>query len=108
MSLPIVGTEMEIYGVLGTFIAADITATGDITFTVRVSEGNAKVIKSRAESAGGYAVSLSPTIVQVPSCACVGKFLANSLESDGYLRAEMSQSLHNLQRWLARRMRISA
>ena len=108
MSLPIVGTEMEIYGVLGAFISADISASGEITFTVRVTEGNAKVIGARAEAAGGSAVHLSPTIVQVPAVACMSKYLTNSMESEGYLKAEMSQSLHNLQRLLARRMRISA
>jgi hypothetical protein len=107
-SLPIVGTELEIYGILGTFLTADLNAAGETVVTARVTERNLQLVVERAAAAGSTALRLSKTIVQVPTIACIPKHHGNSLSNEGYLQSSMSQSLTELQRALARRMRFSA
>lgn len=108
MTMPIAGTQIEVYGSLSTFLTADINAEGEITFTVRTTASNVVLICARAESVGSVATALSSTIVQVPAAACVKRYQGNSIENEGYLQAGVSESLAKVQKVLARRMRFSA
>lgn len=107
-SLPTPGTEMEIFGVRATFLTADIGPTGTVVITARVTQGNMSLILKRAADSGSDASMLTQTIIQVQPAACVAKHHGNSLSNEGYLQASKAQSLVQLQRVLARRMRFSA
>ncbi|MBM3105678.1 hypothetical protein IIE18_11055 [Pseudomonas sp. V1] len=70
MPLPAYGAEIEAFGVLTTFVGADVMSDGDIHFTVKTSESNARVIRSKTSAAGHHCSIFAAKLVQVSMQHC--------------------------------------
>lgn len=103
----IAGVEVEVFGVAGSFLAADYSQEGDIVMTVRVTPSNCRLVEEMAALKGVAAVLLSDTILQVPGAAVVAKF-SGAGAGDAAMLEGVTASLARIQRGLAFRSKISA
>jgi len=68
--MPQRGADVEIFGVLTTFIAGANMSDGDVQFTVRACASNIRLIKSKAEASGKICVVVGTEIVQISASVC--------------------------------------
>ncbi|ORE47785.1 hypothetical protein BKN49_06190 [Pseudomonas aeruginosa] len=103
----IAGVEVEVFGVAGTFLAADYNQEGDMVMTVRVTLSNRRLVEEKAALKGVVVDMLSDTILQVPGAAVLAKF-SGAGAGDSAMLEGVTNSLARIQRGLAFRSKISA
>lgn len=69
--MPQAGADVEIFGVIGTFIAGVQMSDGDVQFTVRTCASNVRLIKTKAAMNKTFCVFVGTEIVQISATACV-------------------------------------
>ncbi|MGE8065161.1 hypothetical protein [Pseudomonas sp. NPDC089569] len=69
--MPQHGADVEIFGVLTTFIAGANMSDGDVQFTVRACASNVRLIKTKAEASGKVCVLVGTEIVQISAQVCI-------------------------------------
>jgi len=69
-NMPLVGTAVEVHGVLGSFIGGDFMSDGDIYFTIKACASNVRLIASKLSTAGAHCFKVSDELIQVPFRAC--------------------------------------
>ncbi|MHC5195158.1 hypothetical protein ACYSUW_15485 [Pseudomonas frederiksbergensis] len=68
--MPQRGADIEVFGVLATFIAGANMSDGDVQFTVRACASNVRLIQAQAETRGKICVVVGTEIVQISALAC--------------------------------------
>lgn len=68
--LPLPGADVEVRGVMGTFIGADVMSNGEVHFTIRCSSQNAELMVNRCIAHLDDIQRINPTFVVVASNAC--------------------------------------
>ncbi|MDF9779166.1 hypothetical protein [Pseudomonas baetica] len=111
--MPQRGADVEIFGVLTTFIAGANMSDGDVQFTVRACASNVRLIKTKAEASGKICVVVGTEIVQISALVCTWRnCTAGALydedmmlgQTDDHLKASIDA--RGFQRLLSRRNRV--
>lgn len=68
--LPLPGADVEVLGVLGTFVGADLMTNGQVYFTIRASASNASRMAIKCGESLVGTQRISECIVSVSSGAC--------------------------------------
>lgn len=68
------GADVEVFGVIGTFIAGVQMSDGDVQFTVRACTSNLRLIKIKAAEKGTFCVFVGSEFVQISASACVWRY----------------------------------
>lgn len=68
---PVVGAEVEVRGVLGVFIGADVRSDGEVHFTIRACTSNVKLIEARCQATLKSCHVINATLVSVVESACL-------------------------------------
>ena len=71
LSLPLYGAEIEAFGVLGTFIGADLMDDGDLHFTLKMPESNVRLAHSYAVAEDQFCLVVGASLIQVSKTNCV-------------------------------------
>lgn len=71
MRLPGVGAEVEVRGVLGVFVGADVRSDGEVHFTIRACASNVKLIEVRCQEALTSCDVINSSLVSVVESACL-------------------------------------
>ena len=103
----VAGVEIEVFGVTGSFLAADYNQDGEIVVSVRVTLGNRNLIEAKAAPRGTCVIRLSETILQVPGAVVVPRFCGAGA-GDAAMLEGVAASLSRIQRELAFRSKLSA
>lgn len=103
----VAGVEVEVFGVAGSFLAADYNQDGEVVVSVRVTQGNRHLIEGKAASRGTCVNRLTETILQVPGIAVVPRF-SGAGAGDAAMLEGVAASLSRIQRELAFRSKLSA
>lgn len=110
--MPQRGADVEVFGILTTFIAGANMSDGDVQFTVRACDSNVRLIKTKAEASGKICVVVGTEIVQITVQVCTWRnCTAGALydedmmlgQTDDHLKA--SVDARGFQRLLSRRNR---
>lgn len=70
MRLPLPGADVEVRGVMGTFIGADMMSNGEVHFTIRCSSRNADLMEARCLAELDGSQRIHANFMTVPSTAC--------------------------------------
>ncbi len=69
--LPMPGADVEVHGVLGVFVGADVMSNGEVHFTIRASATNLDLMKVQCQSHGDVLQRISEKLGSVRSTACL-------------------------------------
>ena len=114
MTLPIYGAEIEAFGVLGTFIVADVMDTGEVFLTLKSTPQNARLIREKAAAGGHSTLEITDRLVQVSKQHCLWRNTPgfDVTDEQGYVAYPTSQhartaaAVHKFQRAISRLNRL--
>lgn len=101
------GVEVEVFGVAGSFLAAEYNQEAEVMVAVRVTQGNRNLIEGSAASRGTCVTRLSESILLVPSTAVIPRFCGAGA-GDAVMLEGIAATLSRIQRELAFRSKLSA
>jgi hypothetical protein len=111
--MPQRGAEVEIFGVMTTFIAGAHMTDGDVQFTVRTCASNTRLITAKAASNKTHCVIVGTEFVQITATVCTWRnWPAGAMydedmmlgQTDDHLKA--SVDARGFQKLLSRRSRV--
>lgn len=111
--MPQRGAEVEIFGVMSTFIAGAHMTDGDVQFTVQACPSNTRLIAAKAASNKTHVVVVGAEFVQISATVCTWRnWPAGAMydedmmlgQTEDHLKA--SDDARGFQKLLSRRSRI--
>ncbi|MBM5458923.1 hypothetical protein H8F21_15255 [Pseudomonas sp. P66] len=71
MRLPKQGAEIEVRGVVGVYVGADVMTNGEVNFTIRAAASNVKLMETRCRAHQDGLQKINDNFVSVRSSACL-------------------------------------
>lgn len=67
---PLPGADVEVCGVMGSFVGADVMSNGEVHFTIRCSSNNADLMETKCQASSDNFQRINPNFVTVTSSVC--------------------------------------